>query len=143
MLKKIAVPIVAGGMLLGGIAATGTAYAGTPATPVATADVTKGALRSWVRAHRRELAKAGVAISAKTIGVTPQDLVTELKSGKSIADVAGEHTVSVQSVVTALDSAADARINQAVTAHTLSSAEANRIEAALPGYVTKVVNHIF
>lgn len=144
MLKKLAVPIVAGGMLLGGIASAGTAYAGTPTASVATAHVKNSAIRAWVKAHRREIAKAGVTISATTIGVTPQDLVAELKSGKSIADVAGEHSVSVQSVVTALDNnAADARINQAVIDHKLSSTEANKIEAALPTALAKAVSHTF
>lgn len=143
MLKKLAVPIVAGGMLLGGIASAGTAYAGTPTASVATAHVKNSAIRAWVKAHRREIAKAGATISAETIGVTPQDLVAELKSGKSIADVAGEHSVNVQSVVTALDNAADARINRAVIDHKLSSTEANKIEAALPTALAKAVSHTF
>ncbi len=143
MLKKLAVPIVAGGMLLGGIAATATAYASTPTASVAAPQANKSAIRAWVKAHRRAIAKAGIAISAKTIGVTPKDLVTELKSGKSIADVAGEHGVNVQAVVTVLDNAANARLNQAVVDHKLSSTEANKIEAALPGYLTKAVDHTF
>jgi 6,7-dimethyl-8-ribityllumazine synthase len=96
-----------------------------------------------VKAHRRAIAKAGVTISATTIGVTPQDLVVELKSGKSIADVAAEHSVAVQSVVTALDNAANARVNQAVSDHKLSSSEGDRIEVALPKYLAKAVNRTF
>jgi hypothetical protein len=135
-LKKIVAPVVIGGVLLGGgIATTGAAYASTPA--VATSS------KAWVKAHRREIRKAGIAVSAKTIGVTPADLVTELRSGKSIAQVAAEHNVPSQTVVTALVNGADSKINQAVAANKLSSTLAKEIEGALPGYVTKAVNHVF
>jgi hypothetical protein len=43
--------------------------------------------------------RAGIAKSAAdAIGIQPKDLVSELKSGKSIADVASEHNVSLDAV---------------------------------------------
>jgi hypothetical protein len=69
-------------------------------------------------AVRRGIVKS----SADAIGIAPKDLATELKSGKSIADVAGEHSVSLDSVKsniidnakTALDTAREnGRIDQA------------------------------
>jgi hypothetical protein len=144
VLKKFIAPILAGGVLLGAVAATGTAYAAAPAASVAApAHAGKSAVRAWLRAHRREIRRDGVAISAKTIGVTPKALVGELRSGKSIADVAGEHGVSAASVVIALTSAADAQINKLVASNKLTSAEAKKIETALPSYLTKAVNHTF
>ncbi|HEV3132969.1 MAG TPA: hypothetical protein VGY51_13505 [Acidimicrobiales bacterium] len=145
MLKKTLASIVIGGVLLGGAASGATAYAGTPAAATATAPASTGnqQLRTWIRDHRRQIRKAVVAISAKTIGVTPAALVTELRSGKSIATVAGEHGVSAQTVVNALTSAADAKITQAVAAHKLTSAQASKIEAALPARLAKLVNHTF
>jgi uncharacterized membrane protein len=145
MLKKLIAPVVIGGVLLGGAVAGGTAYAGTP-TPTTAATAAPAAhphARAWLKAHRKGLRKAGIAISAKTIGVTPQALVTELKSGKSIAQVAGEHSVTAQAVVDAIDSAADAKVAQAVTDKSLTQAQADKIEAALPARVTKLVNHVF
>jgi lambda repressor-like predicted transcriptional regulator len=144
-LKKIIAPVVIGGVLLGGgIATTGAAYASTPAAATSsTAATGTNSVKAWVKAHRREIRKAGIALSAKTIGVTPADLVSELRSGKSIAQVAAEHNVSSQTVVSALVDGADAKINKAVAANKLSSTLANKIEAALPGYVTKAVNHVF
>ena len=68
--------------------------------------------------------------------------MTELKSGKSVAQVAGEHGVSTQTVVNALVGAADAKVDQAVTNQKLTSAEAAKIKAALPTYITKAVNRI-
>lgn len=141
--KKVIASCVIAGTLVGGVAAGTAAYASSPSAPVAaTAHTGSHPLRAWVLAHRRELRRDGVAISAKTIGISPQALVTELRSGKSIADVAGQHSVSAQTVVNALDSAADAKINQAVTNHKLTEAQAKTIEARLPARLTKAVDRV-
>ena len=144
MLKKAIAPIVIAGALLGATASAGTAYAAAPTTTVtASAKASAHPLRAWLRAHRKGIREEVVAISSKTIGVTPQDLVSELKSGKSIADVAAEHSVSAQTVVNALVAAGDAKISQAVTNHKLTSTQASEIEAALPGLANKLVSHTF
>ncbi len=147
MLKKFVVPVAVAGVLLGGALSAGTASATTPTTAASAAAVpaTKGHLdaRAWLRAHRRRLRREGVVISAKTIGVTPKDLVTELRTGKSVADVAGEHGVSAQTVVNALVTAADARVDKAVTSNKVTSAQATTIKAKLPTVVSKAVNHVF
>ncbi len=145
MLKKVIAPLVIGGALLGGIASTGTAYASTPAPAVSTTAANHGkhALKAWLKAHRRQIRRDAAVLSAKTIGITPKALVTELRTGKSVATVAGEHGVSAQTVESALVTAADAKIAAAVTAKKLTSAEASKIVAALPAYVTKAVNHTF
>ena len=143
-LKKVIAPVVIAGALLGGgIATTGAAYASTPAATPSTATTGAHAVKAWVKAHRREIRKAGVAVSAKAIGVTPADLVTELRSGKSIAQVASEHNVSSQTVESALVKGADSKVAKAVSTNKLSSTLADKIEAALPGYVAKAVNHVF
>jgi len=143
MLKKIVAPVVVTGALLGGLAASTSAYAAAPPTAAsATAHGGKQPLRAWLRTHRVEIRHEGALISAKTIGVTPQVLLSELHSGKSIAEVAGEHHVSAQTVVNALDSAIDTKITQAVTDHTLTQTQAQKIEAVLPKYVTDAVNRV-
>lgn len=144
MLKKLVAPVAITGALLGGVVGGTSAYAAAPpSTPAAaTAHSGKHTLQAWLRGHRVKLRREGVAISAKTIGVTPQALVTELKSGRSIAQVAGEHNVSAQTVVDALDSAANAKINKAVTNHRLTQTEASKIEALLPKYLTTAVNKV-
>lgn len=144
MFKKFVAPVIIGGALLGAVATPGAADAATPAasTP-APSHVTKGQIKAWVRAHRKELRKAGLDISAQTIGISPQALAADLKAGNSIAGVATQHDVSPQSVENALVTAADGKINQAVTAGKLTSTEANKIEARVPGSVTKAVDHVF
>ncbi len=141
MLKKTIASLAIGGILVGGAATgAGSAYAATPSTGATSQASSTHPLRTWLRAHRKEIRRDAVVLSAKTIGVTPQELVTELRSGKSVATVAGEHNVSAQTVVNALVGAADAKVNQAVTDHKLTSDQASRIESALPGRVTKAVN---
>jgi lambda repressor-like predicted transcriptional regulator len=96
-----------------------------------------------VKAHRHALVRDAVVVTAKDIGVTPQDLVSELKSGKSLADVAGEHNVSSQTLVNDLVTAGEAKVNAAASANKITSAEASKINSALPARVTTLVNHTF
>ena len=83
----------------------------------------------------------GVKVAADKIGISVGDLRTELKDGKSIADVATEHNVSVDSVEQALIDAATARINQAVSNNRITQDQANKIEQRLPTVIDKLVNH--
>jgi hypothetical protein len=142
MFRKVIAPVLIGGALLaGGVAITDTAYAATPAATAPVANhATKGQIKHWLWTHRKEIRQAGVDISASTIGVTPQVLVADLKAGNSIAGVATQHGVSPQTVINALVTAADGKVNQAVTAGQLSSTQAKVIEAKVPAYVTKAVD---
>jgi hypothetical protein len=140
---------VAVGLALSGIAGAGLATAfATPAgaaTPSAVSGASttaRHAARAWLRAHRRAVARQVVQISAKTIGVTPPTLVSALRSGQSISQVAQAHNVAVQSVIDALVQAGGVRVGQAVANHTLTQAQGAKIEAALPDAFTKVVNHV-
>ncbi len=157
MLKKLIAPVVLSGALLGSLAVGGVAFAAAPATPATPAaapaatavtsathhtDAGKGKLRAWLRAHRKVIRAKVVAISAATIGVTPPALVAELKTGKSIAQVATEHNVDPTTVVTALSKAADTVVAQAVTDHKLTQAQADRIDALLPARITKIVDRV-
>jgi urease alpha subunit len=151
MVKKIVIPVLVAGALFGGALSAGTASAATPTTTAAPAasaaavPAIKGhqSARAWLRAHRRRLRREGAAITAKAIGVTTKALVTELRTGKSVAEVATEHGVSVPTVVSALVSAADARVDQAVAKHTLTLTQATAVKAKLPALATKAVDHVF
>ena len=146
MLKKFIAPVVLGGTLL--VAVGGTASAATPAPAARHAahhaghHAGKGALHGWLKANRKAIRTQAVDISATTIGITPQVLVADLKSGESIAQVATANDVQPSAVVAALVSAADAKVGQAVTAGTLTSTQGQKIEAKLPAFVTKVVDKV-
>ncbi len=142
MRKTLVSVLLAGSLAAGGAVAFTSVSAGAaaPTSTSASAATTKPAKHPAVR---RAIRRAVVLISAKTIGVKPADLVNELKSGKSIADVAKAHNVKPAAVVTALVKAGHARVEQAVKNHRITRARANKIEARLPGLATKVVFHHF
>ncbi len=147
-LKKTIVALAIGGTLLGGGAYAASAYASTPTAGTTTASAsTSGhasgsAMHTWLREHRKEIRRAGIAISAKTIGITPKDLRSELRSGESVAGVATEHGVTAQAVVDALVGAADTAVDRAAAANELTAVEAAQIKAALPSRITKAVNRL-
>ena len=144
-MKRLIATVAVGGAVVMGAATVGiagAAYASTP-TAAVTALHNSGTVATWVRTHHNAIRRAVVTISANSIGVTPQDLVSELHSGKSIAEIAGEHSVPVQNVVNALVNAAQARIDQAEQHGRLNSTTASKMTAALPRYATKLVNHTF
>jgi uncharacterized protein (DUF433 family) len=91
----------------------------------------------------RRILRRGVQLAAKTIGVTPRELKTELRAGKSIADVASEHNVNPQTVVTALVDAATKKIDAAEAAGKLTAAQGTKIEANLPNRIDKLVHRHF
>ncbi len=147
MLKKLIAPAVAGGILIGSLAVGGAAYAATPTTPTPstthTARPEARAARQWLRAHRRDIRREGLSVSASTIGISPQTLRADLVSGQSIAQVAAANGSSASAVEAALTKAADSAVQQAQTAGKLTSAQAAAIEARVPARIDKIVNHVF
>ena len=142
MFTKLVAPVVVGGVLLGSLAVGGVASAATPSTTPAVHSRASGDHR-WLRAHRKELRAKGLAISASTIGITPQALTADLTSGRSIAQVASANGSSATAVESALSSAADKVVTEAVTAGKLTSTRASRIEARLPARIDRIVNHVY
>jgi hypothetical protein len=103
----------------------------------------QGALGGDGHGHPRlhKLLGAVVQTSADTIGIPVDDLKAQLKAGKSIAEVAGEHQVSVDTVKQALVDAGTTKVNEAVGNGKLSQQRADAIIAKLPAMADKVVNH--
>ena len=145
MLKKILAPVVIGGTVLTGLVAGGSAYAAAPATssPAVSAPSHNGPVHQWLKAHHKAARKEAVTLAAGTIGITPQVLVADLKSGQSIAQVAVANGKTAQDVIDALTNAAEARVGQAVTAGQLTKDQGTAIDAKIPARVAKLVNHVF
>ena len=142
MLTKLIAPVLVGGALLGSVAVGGSAFAATPTSTAPGAHATAHPGRTWLKSHRKALRKSAIVVSASTIGITPKALVTELRSGTSIAQVAGEHHVSASTVESVLVSAADVKVAQAVSAHEITQAQADKITTALPARVDKLVDRV-
>lgn len=105
----------------------------------------KGVVRAVRRMHRGDTflkhLRAGILTSsAKAIGVTPQDLRTELKSGKSIADVAGEHQVSLDTVKAQITSDVKATLDQAVQAKKIDQAREDALLKKLDSTLDRLLN---
>jgi len=148
MIKKLLAPVVIGGTVLTGLVAGGSAYAAAPTTGSATVTAPapgthNGPAHQRMKAHRKGARKHAVVIAATTIGITPQTLVADLKSGQSIAQVAVANGKTAQDVTDALTTAAQARVAQGVTAGQLTQAQADAINANAPARIAKLVNHVF
>jgi hypothetical protein len=91
---------------------------------------------------RGRLGRVGDVLStaATALGVTPAELRTAIRSGKSIAEVAKDKGVDVQKVIDALVSARSTRIDEAVTAGKLTQEQGTARKAELKSRVTAFVN---
>ncbi|HVL93512.1 MAG TPA: hypothetical protein VM264_09225 [Acidimicrobiales bacterium] len=90
--------------------------------------------------HRAAHVAAHLDVAAEAIGVTPVELRTALRDGRSIAQVAQSKDVDVQKVVDALVADARSRLAAKVTAGELTQAEADEKAARLTERVTALVN---
>jgi hypothetical protein len=78
--------------------------------------------------------------AAKALGVTTQELMTDIRNGQSIADVAKAKNVDVNTVINDMVTAAQQQITDAKNAGKLSDAEATKLETNLKDRITDVVN---
>ena len=83
------------------------------------------------------------AVLAKALGISETELRDQLRSGKTIAEVAKAKGVDVQKVIDALVSDASARIDQAVTDKHITAERAASIKEGLKDRITHVVNDGF
>ena len=79
------------------------------------------------------------AIITSTLGITAADLATARQAGKSLAVLAGTKT---DALITALVNYDSTQIDAAVTAGTLTSAQATTLKANLKTRVTAEVNNV-
>jgi hypothetical protein len=83
----------------------------------------------------------GLAGAAATyLGITPSELRSELRGGKTLAQIATAHGKTADGLVDALVAAAKTRLDKAVAAGRLSGAEEQNLLERLRGLVTGVVN---
>lgn len=83
---------------------------------------------------------AGLDAAATALGTDAATLRQALREGKSIADVAVEKGVAVDTVVKALSDAATVKIDQAVTDGKLTQTQADSMKASLTERITAMVN---
>jgi hypothetical protein len=87
----------------------------------------------------------GLALNAaaESLGITAQELRTELGEGKTLAEIAEAKGVEADALVDDLVAAATERIKQAVTNERLTQAQADELIAALPERIATAVEEGF
>jgi hypothetical protein len=84
----------------------------------------------------------GLDAAATAIGITADDLRTALQGGSTIAAVAADNGVDVQTVIDAIVAEQTANVTARVTAGDLTQAQADAEIAELPARVTDLVNNV-
>jgi hypothetical protein len=80
--------------------------------------------------------------AAKALGMTTDELYAAVQGGKSLADVAKDQKVSVDSLVKAMVADAEADLAAAVKAGTLTQAQADTLKSSLTERITDQVNGV-
>jgi hypothetical protein len=117
-----------------------------PASTVAAATATPDADQATkpARAHHRKARRHRIRVLIRkvvleTIGIDRRTLRSELRSGKTIGEIATAHDVEPSAVVDALVAAVTTKLDAAVAAGKIKAERAERIEAKLPARFTKLV----
>ena len=128
-----------GGGAVGAILGTPSVTSAQEAEDEGTTDETPAA-PDGPRGGRHGHLLVGLTAAAEALGLRAEELRTELADGSSIADVAAERDVDVQTVIDAVVAQATAEIDEKVAAGELDAARAEQIEANLDERVTAMVN---
>jgi hypothetical protein len=142
MKKLIATVAVAGLLVVGGAGAAFAADGGSTGPNPATTQPAAGARRAGHPALRRGLRRAALRISADTIHVDVDELRADLRNGQSIAQVAQAKGVDPKTVVDALVTAADARIDALASSGRITAERAAKLKEKVPDVAQRVVNHV-
>jgi len=78
---------------------------------------------------------------AKTLKLTSQQLIDQLRSGKTLAQIAKAHRVSADTVINQIVKDATVKIDAAVKAGRITQAQATQVEASLKQRVTAFVSN--
>jgi urease accessory protein UreF len=84
--------------------------------------------------------KSGIDGAAKYLGLTQQQLLNKLRSGKSLADVAGDQNKSVDGLKTAIKGSVKSDLDSAVKAGKLTQTQENKILDNLNAHLGDLVN---
>ena len=85
----------------------------------------------------------GLDAAASYLGITEEQLKTELEGGKTLAQVAKAHGKTAAGLVDALVAEAEKKLDAAVKAGRLTQAQANEMLAGLKDRITDLVNGRF
>ena len=133
MKKLVAAVTVAGVLAAGGSAA----WAAQPDGSGGSGASGGGAAQQGRRGHGARLA---LQTAATTIGISPEDLSTQIRGGKTVTAVAGEHNVDPAGVVNAVVTALTQRIDQAAAEGKIDADRAAKAKEKVPDVANRFVN---
>ena len=85
---------------------------------------------------------AGVEDVATYLGLKPAEVATQLRSGKSLADIAKAQGKTVEGLKTAITDAATKQLDAAVTAGKLTKEQETKLLAGLASHLDDLVNGV-
>ncbi len=134
-MKKLLASVAVTGLLVGGAATTGWA-----AGPAGTSGRSGGGSAGAHQGRRGHGVRLAIQTAASTIGVQPADLLTQIRGGKTVAQVATEHGVDPAGVVSAIVVAGTRRIDQAAARGTIDASKADQAKQKLPDFANRFLN---
>jgi|tagenome__1003787_1003787.scaffolds.fasta_scaffold20892696_2 hypothetical protein len=138
-IKKLAAAVaLAGAFTVGAVGAADTAFAADSSGTGTSTQAANGHPRL-----QAEFRRGAVKVAADTLGVSRQDLRTALKGGQTISEYATSQGKDPQTVVDALTTAANTKLDQLVAAGRFSSDQAASIKSNLSGRIDTLMNHHF
>lgn len=84
-----------------------------------------------------------VAITAETLGIEQTDLIAQLQEGKSIADIAAENDVALDTIVDAVIADRSEELAAAVEAGSLTQEEADAMLVLMRSHITEHLSATF
>jgi transposase-like protein len=139
---------VAGAAILGPLSALAASPAPTTSSTPASGTTGSGAAGTTTDQHPggrggRVEATTDTSVVAKAIGISEADLLTALKGGQTVADVAKAHSVALQVVIDALIADGQAELDAAVKAGTITQTQADAQKTELTQRATDQANGSF
>jgi hypothetical protein len=89
---------------------------------------------------RRPMVRPFLSAVAAYLGITPAQMRTELRAGKSLAQIATDHEKTVVGLKSAILDAVKARLDKAVASARLTSAQEQTILDRLSAHIDQLVN---
>ena len=94
------------------------------------------------RAPKVRILEGAAQVAADTIGVTPKELRTAARAGRSVADVATANDVDPAAVEQAIVDAGTTKVDAAVAAGTITEQQGGFLKARLPEFANRFVTHV-
>ena len=140
-MRKLLATTAAGLTLFGGsIAVAATGLTGMTSAQSGTTAEAPAAGQKDAHHGRRHLAKEALKEVAKDLNMAPKDLLAQLRSGKTINQVAQEQGVPSQTIVDDLVGKVDARVDKAVAEGKISQEQGDKIKAKAPERIAKLLD---